>query len=56
MSFDAKAANDLDTFIRGRPVTCTPVSLDRYGRTVATCSVGGVDFGEWLVHQGLALD
>src|ERR1700675_6169 len=26
------------------------------GRTVATCSVGGVDLGEWLVRNGLALD
>jgi endonuclease YncB( thermonuclease family) len=52
----AKAANDLDAFIAGRPVSCIPISLDRYGRTVATCSVGGVDLGEWLVRNGLALD
>jgi endonuclease YncB( thermonuclease family) len=52
----AKAANDLDAFIAGRPVNCLPVSLDRYGRTVATCLVGGVDIGEWLVRNGLALD
>jgi hypothetical protein len=32
------------------------VSLDLYGRTVATCSIGGVDLGEWLVSHGLALD
>src|SRR4030088_2301882 len=37
----AKAANDLDTFIARRPVNCTPVAEDQYGRTVATCSVGG---------------
>src|SRR6476661_9535832 len=36
----AKAANDLDAFIARRP-SCLPISLDRYGRTVATCSVGG---------------
>lgn len=52
----ATAANDLDTFIARRPVTCTPIDLDRYGRTVATCSAGGVDLGEWLVQSGLALD
>jgi endonuclease YncB( thermonuclease family) len=23
---------------------------------VATCSVGGIDLGEWLVRKGLALD
>jgi hypothetical protein len=39
-----------------RPVNCVPLSLDQYGRTVATCSVGGADLGEWLVQSGLALD
>ena len=52
----AKAANDLDTFIARRPVDCTPVAEDQYGWTVATCSVGGADIGEWLVRNGLALD
>jgi endonuclease YncB( thermonuclease family) len=52
----AQAANDLDTFIARRPVNCLPLSLDPYGRTVATCSVGGTDLGEWLVRNGLALD
>src|ERR1700674_3921046 len=52
----AKAANDLDAFIARRPVSCLPISLDRYGRTVATCSVGDVDLGDWLVRNGLALD
>jgi endonuclease YncB( thermonuclease family) len=52
----AKAANDLDAFIARRPVSCLPISLDRYGRTVATCSVGGADLGDWLVRNGLALD
>ena len=52
----AKAANDLDFFIARRPVNCTPVAEDQYGRTVATCSVGGADIGEWLVRNGLALD
>jgi endonuclease YncB( thermonuclease family) len=52
----ANAANDLDTFIARRPVKCTPISEDQYGRSVATCSVGGTDLGEWLVRNGLALD
>ena len=52
----AKAANDLDAFIGGRPVSRTPISLDQYGRTVATCSVNGTDLGQWLVGNGLALD
>ncbi|WP_413815257.1 thermonuclease family protein [Bradyrhizobium sp.] len=52
----AKAANELDRFIAGRPVSCEPVSRDVYGRTVARCSVGGADMAEWLVDSGLAFD
>lgn len=52
----AKAANELDSFIAGRPVSCEPVSRDVYGRTVAACSVSGIDLGEWLVRGGLAFD
>jgi endonuclease YncB( thermonuclease family) len=52
----AQAANDLDAFIARRPVSCIPISLDQYGRTVATCSAGGADLGQWLVRNGLALD
>ncbi|WP_334407204.1 thermonuclease family protein [Bradyrhizobium sp. AZCC 2289] len=37
-------------------MSCTPISLDQYGRTVATCSVASADLGEWLVRNGLALD
>src|SRR6202140_5897640 len=51
----AKAANDLDAFIAGRPVNCLPIWLDPYGRTVATCSVGGADLGDWLGRNGFAL-
>lgn len=36
----AKAASELDRFINGRAVSCVPVALDRYGRTVASCAVG----------------
>ena len=52
----ALAANDLDAFIARRPVNCTPMNLDQYGRIVANCSAGGADLGEWLVKSGLALD
>ncbi|MGY4592287.1 endonuclease YncB(thermonuclease family) [Bradyrhizobium sp. GM22.5] len=52
----AQAANDLDAFIGRSAVNCVPVSLDPYGRTVATCSVAGKDLGGWLVRNGLALD
>lgn len=52
----AKAANELHAFMAGRPVSCEPVSTDRYGRVVATCSVSGIDLAEWLVRNGLAFD
>jgi endonuclease YncB( thermonuclease family) len=52
----AKAANELDAFIATRLVSCTPITLDRYGRTVASCSVDAADLGDWLVRNGLALD
>jgi endonuclease YncB( thermonuclease family) len=52
----AVSANSLDQFIAGRPVNCSPISLDRYGRTVARCAVGEADLGQWLVSNGLALD
>ena len=52
----AKAANDLNAFIARRSVNCVPASLDQYGRTVVTCSVGGTDLGDWLVRNGLAFD
>jgi endonuclease YncB( thermonuclease family) len=52
----AEAANALDTFIARRPVSCAPLNLDPYGRTVASCMVGGIDLGGWLVGNGLALD
>jgi endonuclease YncB( thermonuclease family) len=52
----AKAANDLDAFIARRPVNCVPITLDRYGRTVASCAVDRTDLAEWLVGNGLAID
>ena len=32
----ARAANELDAFIARRPVSCLPISPDRYGRCVLT--------------------
>jgi endonuclease YncB( thermonuclease family) len=49
----ARTANDLDAFIARRLVSRLPISLDQYGRAVATCSVGDVDC---LVRNWLALD
>jgi endonuclease YncB( thermonuclease family) len=52
----AKAANELDVFVAERPIVCMPLSQDQYDRIVARCSVAGIDLGEWLVRNGLALD
>jgi endonuclease YncB( thermonuclease family) len=56
LQYRAKAANALDAFIAGRPVRCTPVGADQYRRTVAVCSINGVDIASWLVRAGLAFD
>ncbi|WP_407193815.1 thermonuclease family protein [Bradyrhizobium sp. STM 3566] len=52
----AKSANALDQFIGTRTVACSAVDADRYGRTVASCSVGSVDLADWLFSRGFALD
>lgn len=52
----AKAANALDAFIAGRPVSCIDIDERTYRRAVAVCTVDGVDLADWLVRQGLALD
>ncbi|OKO72859.1 thermonuclease family protein [Bradyrhizobium sp. AS23.2] len=52
----AKAANDLDSFIVGRPVKCVEVDRDRYGRSVGVCTVNNTDLADWLVRNGLAFD
>jgi endonuclease YncB( thermonuclease family) len=51
-----EAAGSLDSFLMGRPIDCAPISLDQYGQTFAVCSVDGMDLGDWLVRNGLALD
>jgi endonuclease YncB( thermonuclease family) len=52
----AKAANELDKLLERHQVICRPTGLDIYRRYVAICSVDGLDVGEWLVRNGLALD
>lgn len=52
----AKAANELDHFITGRPVSCVDIDERTYKRVVAVCTVGGVDLADWMVRQGLAFD
>jgi endonuclease YncB( thermonuclease family) len=52
----AKAANELDRFIAGRPVSCVDIDERTYKRVVAVCTVGGVDLADWMARQGLAFD
>lgn len=51
----ALAANALSDFIARRPITCLPRDTDRYGRTIAQCTVAGTDLNGWLVGRGHAL-
>ena len=39
----------------GADARCAEVDIDRYGRVVAKCFVGGEDVGQHLVAEGLAL-
>lgn len=50
-----KAAVALDEFIGASPVHCRESDMDRYGRTVADCSVRGQDIELWLVRNGYAM-
>jgi len=50
----AAATARLRELIGERAVICVPRDRDRYGRLVATCSVGRLDLGGRLVAEGLA--
>jgi endonuclease YncB( thermonuclease family) len=52
----ARAANELDKLVEQRQVICRTTGQDIYRRYVAICWTGGMDIGEWLVRNGLALD
>src|SRR6056297_1858575 len=49
------AADEVRRRIGARSAHCDTVDTDRYGRTVATCSVAAQDVGKMLVSEGLAL-
>jgi endonuclease YncB( thermonuclease family) len=51
----ADAAEALRAFLAGRPVACTPLDRDRFGRSVSRCEAGGQDVGAWLVSEGMAV-
>lgn len=51
-----QASGQLRSHIRGRDLTCLPRSKDKYGRTLATCSLpDGSDINAWMVQRGLAV-
>jgi Staphylococcal nuclease homologue len=41
--------------VNNRPIECTPRGTDRYGRTLAVCSVAGEDLNAWMAREGWAL-
>ncbi|WP_326838683.1 thermonuclease family protein [Roseobacter sp. MH60115] len=46
--------DQVTTLFGGRMAECTPVTTDKYNRTVARCTVAGQDVGYELVSAGLA--
>ena len=49
------STNALNERLSGYPVSCHARAQDRYGRTIAVCTVSGEDINAWLVSQGWAL-
>lgn len=49
------ATNRARDLFEGHQAKCHPIEQDRYGRTVARCSVAGQDMGRLLVRQGMAV-
>jgi endonuclease YncB( thermonuclease family) len=50
------ASRQLRDQVRGREISCRPRAHDRYGRTLATCSLSnGTNLNGWLVRQGWAV-
>jgi endonuclease YncB( thermonuclease family) len=50
-----EARDLLRSLVRGNVTRCIPVDTDRYGRTVADCSVGGLSLNEEMIRQGFAI-
>jgi endonuclease YncB( thermonuclease family) len=45
----------LRNLVRGSETKCVPLDTDRYGRTVADCSVHELSLNEEMVRQGFAI-
>lgn len=50
-----RAALALADKLGQKTVHCSEKDVDRYGRTVAVCFVGGEDINRWLTFEGWAL-
>ena len=50
-----QAARALADKLGEKTVRCSEKDVDRYGRTVAVCFVGGEDVNRWMTFQGWAL-
>jgi endonuclease YncB( thermonuclease family) len=50
-----QAALELVDWIGERHVTCRSEKLDKYGRHLANCSVGGDNLSQWLAMNGWAV-
>lgn len=51
----ARATIELRSLVSGHKISCRAYGKDKYGRTLAQCSVLGVDLGAWLVSRGWAV-
>lgn len=52
----SQAADALRRAVAGQTVECDVTGKDRYGRTVARCSLQGQDIGAAMVRAGLSAD
>ncbi|MBO33266.1 MAG: hypothetical protein CMM74_09875 [Rhodospirillaceae bacterium] len=50
-----EATNALANVVGEHWVTCSRRDTDRYGRVVAVCRAGPIDFGTWMVGNGWAV-
>jgi endonuclease YncB( thermonuclease family) len=50
-----EARDRLTKHVAGRTISCVEKGTDRYGRTLAVCSLANEDLNRWLVREGLAL-
>ncbi|MBR1222033.1 thermonuclease family protein [Bradyrhizobium sp. U87765 SZCCT0131] len=49
------ARDELAKHVEGKSWTCQPQRTDRYGRSVAKCTMDGEDVAHWLVRSGWAI-